>query len=78
MKEYIVVHSARENEDREMITDWCRENFKSNNWHLFSDYREEGTFSLKFNSSIDADFYILKWGGFVVETDKFTDLFGII
>ena len=33
-----------------------------------SDYREEGCFKLSFSSIKDAEFYILKWSGMVLET----------
>lgn len=63
----IVVHSKRENEDRLEITNWCKQTFGNNDWWMNSDYREEGCFKLTFTNPKDAEFYILKWGGMILE-----------
>ena len=63
----IVIHSARENEDRDMISKWCSNTFQKHTWYMNSDYREEGCFKLTFASEKDASLYLLKWGGFVID-----------
>lgn len=63
----IVVHSKRENEDRLEITNWCIQTFGNEGWWINSDYREEGCFKITFTSSKDAEFYIMRWGGMILE-----------
>ena len=78
MKEYIVIQSNLDNSVRDEVTTWCTETFTDNPWRLFSDYRDDSDFSVKLYSSKDANFYMLKWGGTVIETDQFTHLFGVM
>jgi len=63
----ITIHSARENDDRTMILDWCNSRFEQGTWHLYSDYRTEGCFSVIVSNAIDAELYILTWGGFILD-----------
>ena len=77
MNEYIIVQSNLDNNVRDDVKKWCSETFSANSWRMFSDYRDASDFSVKFNNSKDANFYMIKWGGTVIETDPFTHLFGI-
>jgi hypothetical protein len=68
----IVVHTGHGNETRQEIVDYCEEMFgeRGATWATESDYTgkhsDDGTFNVVFTIAKDAHFFMIKWGGMVV------------
>ena len=67
----VVIHSCKENDERQQVLDWCESAFGNGGgkWYSRSNYRDEGTFELIFSDQAAANLYMLRWGGKILDIE---------
>jgi hypothetical protein len=79
----VTIHPELGNDVRQEVIDWCIKQFGDPivqeveyDWWINSNYERsnEGTFDITFTSLKSAEFFILRWGGVIVDT-KYNEVF---